>query len=482
MPGFDERRGGDRGRGFRGPPRGRPSGGGDGGPGAGRSGGSGGARHRDGRGPHSGRGGPHPSVRGAGASSGPQHDAYDGGDEFEDARGSAPVPERAGGESNVVRLRTVVSGSGPWIFRKMVRDASPRTAAGSIVKVLDREDTFIAWAFWNPDSELALRVLSRNEKPVDDQWLRTTIRRAIDLRREILKLDAVTNSWRAVFSEADDLPGLVVDRYGDVLSVQVSTLGIYRHFGVIAEELKRELKARVLHVTTDAKIAKIEGFPVLAGAGEAARTVVREHGLEFEVDPAQGHKTGFFLDQRDSRKRMRDLAKGRRALDLCSYTGGFALNLAKGEAATVTAVDLDEAAVAQASRNAARNGLTEKVRFTHADVFTYLRGLRGGEHGIIVCDPAKQAIRKDEREKAIQYYRDLNTLVFEKAARDALVLSCSCTGLVSEHDFLGALAQAAVAARRSVTFLEVRGAPADHPVPADFPQARYLKNVLCRVS
>src|SRR5262249_28744446 len=154
------------------------------------------------------------------------------------------------------------------------------------------------------------------------------------------QLDRETDAWRAVFSEADGLPGLVVDRYADVLSCQVGSLGVYRAFPVLADELKRRLAPRVVHVSADPKIASIEGFPVPDSAGAAARAVVREHGLSFDVDCARGHKTGFFLDQRDSRRRVRELAAGRRVLDLCSYTGGFALNAAKGGAASVTAVDL----------------------------------------------------------------------------------------------------------------------------------------------
>jgi 23S rRNA (cytosine1962-C5)-methyltransferase len=381
-----------------------------------------------------------------------------------------------------VRLRTVVPSRGPWIFRKMVDAADPRTEPGSIVRVLDREGTFVAQAFWNPKSEIALRVLTRAEEPVaDDAWLRAAVARAVSLRRDVLALDRQGDAWRAVFSEADLLPGLVVDRYGDVLSCQVSTLGIYRAFAVLADELKRRCGARVVHVAADPKIAKLEGFPVPDSAGAAARTSIRENGIAFEVDCALGHKTGFFLDQRDSRRRVRELAKGRRALDLFSYTGGFALNAARGGARSVVAVDLDEQAVAQARRNVDRNRLTEQVNCIHADAFDFLRGLKGGEHDLVVVDPAKQAANRSELSKALRYYEDLNTLAYAKAARDALVLSASCTGVVSESDFLECLSRAARNAGREVTFLEVRGAPGDHPVPADFPQARYLKCVLARV-
>jgi 23S rRNA (cytosine1962-C5)-methyltransferase len=381
-----------------------------------------------------------------------------------------------------VRLKTVVPSRGPWIFRKMVDAAEPRTEPGSVVRVLDREGGFVAFAFWNPKSELALRVLSRAESPVvDEAWLRAAVARAIAFRRDTLALDRQGDAWRAIFAEADQLPGLVADRYGDVVSCQVSSLGIYRAFPVISDELKRRLGARVVHVAADPKIAKLEGFPVPDGAGPAARTTIHENGMKFAVACDKGHKTGFFLDQRDSRRRIRELAKGRRVLDLFSYTGGFALNAAKGGAKSVTAVDLDEEAVAAARENAALNGLASSVDCVHADAFAFLRAAKERAYDLIVVDPAKQALNRSELGKALGYYEDLNTLAFTRAATDGLVLSASCTGVVSEPDFLEALGKAARNARREATFVEVRGAPGDHPVPADFPQARYLKCVLTRL-
>ena len=382
-----------------------------------------------------------------------------------------------------VRLRTVVPTVGPWIFRKMVGEPDPRTEPGSAVRVVDRDGKFVAQAFWNPRSELALRVLTREAAPVvDEKWFANTVARAIHLRREVLKLDDQGDAWRAVFSEADHLPGLVVDRYADVVSCQVGSLGIYSAFGAIADELKKRLHLRVVHASAEPRIAKLEGFPVPDSAGEAARTRIHENGLRFEVDPATGHKTGFFLDQRDSRRRVRELARGRKVLDLCCYTAGFALNAARGGAKQVTAVDLDETAIEQARRNAEANGLAGRVDLVHADAFEFLRALPGGEHDLVVVDPAKQATKPDERGRAVKYYEDLNTLVFAKAAPGALVMTCSCTGIVGEPDFLGALSRAAANANRDVVFLEIRGAPADHPIPADFPQARYLKCVLARLT
>ena len=355
--------------------------------------------------------------------------------------------------------------------------------AGSVVRVEDREGRFVGQAFWNPKSEIALRLLTRSEEPpVDDAWFTDAARRAVRLRRDVLGLERVTDAYRVVHAEGDRLPGLVADRYGDVLSCQVSSLGIYRNFPVIRDALSRELGTRVTHVTADPRLAKREGFPVPRGAGRDARTSIREHGLTFGVDCAGGHKTGFFLDQRDSRQRVRRLAKGRRVLDLFSYTGGFALNAAKGGAREVVAVDLDEDAVAAGRRNAAANGLEGGIEFVHRDAFDVLRATRPGAFDLMIVDPAKQAHRRDEVRRALGYYTDLNRLAFERAPRDGLVLSCSCTGLVDEPSFLQALSRAAQQAGRHVTFLEVSGAPPDHPVAADTPEGRYLNVVLCRVA
>ncbi len=379
-----------------------------------------------------------------------------------------------------VRLRTRPHGAA--IFRKMIERGAGRIEAGSVVRVEDRDGRFVGQAFWNPRSEIALRVLSWDEAaPVDDAWFRAAVVRAVALRRDVLQLAQVTDAYRVVHAEGDRLPGLVADVYGDVLSCQVSSLGIYRAFPVLREAFGEALGVRVVHVSADPRLATKEGFPVPQGAGAAAATTIREHGLRFAVDCAAGHKTGFFLDQRDARLRVRQLAKGRRVLDLFSYTGGFAMNAARGGAASVVSVDLDEHAVAAARRNAELNGLAGAVEMQHADAFDVLRGLRAGAFDLLVVDPARQAGSRGDVARALAYYTDLNRLAFEKVARDGLVLACSCTGLVDEPSFLGALARAARNAGRPVAFLEIRGAPADHPVAADCPEGRYLKTVLCRV-
>mgnify|MGYP001324508991 CR=1 FL=1 len=203
-----------------------------------------------------------------------------------------------------MRLRTAPPRAETWIYRKMVSQPAGRVEPGALVRVEDREGRFVGQGFYNPRSEIELRLLSRSETPpLGAGWIRMAVRRAARLRRDVLGLDAVTDAYRVVFSEADGLSGLIVDRYADVLSCQVLSLGIHRAFADIRIELLHLFSPRVIPVAADARVAKKEGFPLPDGAGAAARTVVQEYGLRFEVDPVEGHKTGFFLDQRDARQR-----------------------------------------------------------------------------------------------------------------------------------------------------------------------------------
>jgi 23S rRNA (cytosine1962-C5)-methyltransferase len=377
-----------------------------------------------------------------------------------------------------VTLRTTRAGGQPIVFRKMVEGADPGTGNGEPVEVVDGRGRVLGRGFYNRRSELAVRILERGEGPdLDEAWLRRRLGECLALRRERLRLDEATDAFRVVNSEGDGLSGLVVDRYADVLSIQVLALGWYRRAVEVKDALRALCRAKAVVVRSDEAVEKIEGFRVLGGSGDEARTEIREHGVKFLVDPARGHKTGFFLDQRDHRRRMKERARGRRVLDLFCYTGGFSLAAAAGGAAEVCGVDLDEEAVAMARENAKRNGSPASVSFEHADAFDALRAAKPGAHDVIVCDPPKLAASKGEIPNAMRKYEDMNALAFEKVARGGWVLSCSCSGLVSEGEFLGALSRAAIRAGREVRVAEIGGAAPDHPWSLSHPQGRYLKVV-----
>jgi len=375
-----------------------------------------------------------------------------------------------------VRLRTTRAGGQPVVFRKMVKDADPGTGNGDAVEVVDDRGRVLGRGFYNRRSEIAVRILERGPGPdLDDAWLRRRLAECLSLRRDVLGLERATDAYRVVNSEGDGLSGLVVDRYADVLSVQVLSLGWYRRAVELKDALSALLAPRAIVVRGDEAVERIEGFRVLGDAGAAARAEVREHGVRYLVDPAEGHKTGFFLDQRDHRRRLAERAAGRRVLDLFCYSGGFSLSAARGGAAKVLGVDLDEDAVAAALANAARNGSPASVSFRHADAFDALREAAPGAWDVIVCDPPGLAASRAEVPAALRKYEDMNALAFGKVARGGLVLSCSCSGLVSEGDFLAALTRAALRAGGEVRVLEMGGAGPDHPVSLSHPQGRYLK-------
>jgi 23S rRNA (cytosine1962-C5)-methyltransferase len=353
---------------------------------------------------------------------------------------------------------------------------------GDLVRVLTREGRPVGFGFAHTRSQIALRVLSYDPEQVpDERWLAERVSEAARLREQTLGLPAVTNAWRWLHAEGDGVSGLVADRYADVVVVSLFSLGWWRRVEEVAAVLRAE-GARAVVVRADARVAEQEGID-LPPPTTSEEVEIHEHGLRFRVDCAGGHKTGFFLDQRDNRALVARLARGRRVFDGMTYTGGFALAAARGGAATVEGVDLDERAIEQAREHAVLNGL--EARFRHGDVFDALRALAAGDPDerpdLLVVDPAKWARDRRGLGAALARYGDLNRLALEAVRPGGLVFSHSCSGLVGEETFLGVLRDAALDVRRAVRFLYVGGAAADHPVAAAFPEGRYLKSVLLEV-
>jgi len=367
----------------------------------------------------------------------------------------------------------------PRLYRKRIRRADAGIRPGEAVAVRTEDGRFVGRAFYSPRSVIAARILDRDElgPPVDADWFAARIRAALALRTDVLRLDEVTNAYRAVHAEGDGLPALVIDRYEDVAVVEVGARGVFEHMDGIEDAVRSLLDAREVVVRADARIEEIEGFRATARQSAPMGTEIEENGLKFQVDCAQGHKTGFFLDQRESRRRVARLARKWRVLDLCCYTGGFALAAARGGAAEVTAVDLDEDALALARENAERNGV--RVRFEHADAFDFLRA--GARADLVVLDPPKLAARRKDLGRARRKSVDLNTLALGAVAPGGLLYTFCCTGLFGADDFLGHVREACVRAGREARVLRVTGQPPDHPVHVHCPESRYLTGVLLQV-
>lgn len=381
-----------------------------------------------------------------------------------------------------VRLKIARRSSHPWIFQKMVEKPQTRLPPGSVVDILDRDGNWVGRGFYNGHSRIALRVLTTDAgEAIDEAFFARRLDQAVRLRRDWLGLDGVTNAYRLVHSEGDGLSGLVVDRFGGVVVLEYFAAGMFRQRAAIQAALASHYPESRFYWFAEEHVQKQESFDCHAPEPPPPE-VITEHGVKFRVAPGSKHKTGFFLDQRENRHFLAGFCKGRRMLDLCCNTGGFSVYAKTvGQAEEVTGVDLDEQALALARQNAGLNQV--RARFVQADIFSWLRDIvaSGQRFDVVVLDPSKQTREREEVEYALKRYFDMNRLALQVVAPGGVFLTCSCTGLVHEADFLESLRRAAWQAGRTVQVLKLSGAGADHPFLVHVPEGRYLKAVFCRV-
>lgn len=380
-----------------------------------------------------------------------------------------------------VRLKNAWRSSHPWIFQKLVEKPAQRPKPGSIVDVVGVDGEWIGRGFYNGHSRIAVRILETDrDVPVDAAWFARKIGEAVALRRATLKLDDVSDAWRVVHSEGDGLSGLVVDRYGDLLVVEFFSAGMFRHREWVYDALKREFPGARFYSFADEHVQKQESFD-FRGTEAPAPAVITEYGIKFRADPAGAHKTGFFADQRDNREWLSHQAAGKRVLDLCCNTGGFGVYAAARGAQEVVGIDIDEDVLDIARGNAKLNDV--RIKFVQADIFPWLRDAsnNGEAFDLVILDPAKMTRDREQVIPALKKYLDMNKLALGVVKPGGLFATFSCTGLVSEEQFLDMLRRAAFYANRTIQVLKVAGAGADHPFLASVPESRYLKAVFCRV-
>jgi 23S rRNA (cytosine1962-C5)-methyltransferase len=380
-----------------------------------------------------------------------------------------------------VRLKNAWKSSHPWIFQRLVDKPAQRPRPGAIVDVVGVDGEWIGRGFYNGHSRIALRMLESDPGvAVDAEWFAGRIARAVELRRGFLGLDEVSDAWRVVHSEGDGLSGLVVDRYGDLLVVEFFSAGMFRHREWIYDALSRQFPGCRFYSFADEHVQKQESFD-FRGNPAVPPAVITEYGVKFRADPAGAHKTGFFADQRENRQWLSQRVEGKRVLDLCCNTGGFGVYAAVRGASEVVGIDIDEAVLEIARGNAKLNNV--RVKFVQADVFPWMRdaGLRGDLFDAVILDPAKMTRDREQVIPALKKYLDMNKLALGCVKPGGLFATFSCTGLVSEEQFLDMLRRAAFYAGRTVQVLRISGAGADHPFLAQVPESRYLKAVFCRV-
>jgi 23S rRNA (cytosine1962-C5)-methyltransferase len=369
-----------------------------------------------------------------------------------------------------------------WIYRSDVTQ-KPRAESGAIVRVVDRRGRFIARAHYGKESEITLRIISKEDVDVTrDFWL-ARLRAAAGWRERVV---SDTDAYRLIHAEGDLLPGLIVDRYGDCFVVQTLTRGMDALKAMWTELLLEEFHPRLIVERNDAKVRQLEGLPMINSSLYNARPnasgdlIITENGIRFGIDLLEGQKTGAFLDQRENRAAARRYARGR-GLDCFSFHGSFALHMAKS-CERVTALDISEPAVESARRNAGLNNIAN-VEFVVGNVFDMLRDYddAGERFDTIVLDPPAFAKNRGAVEAALRGYKEINLRALRLLNSGGVLITCSCSYHVGEELFLETLADAARDAGRALQIVEKRSQSRDHPILLTVPETYYLKCIVARV-
>lgn len=396
---------------------------------------------------------------------------------------SAPVARVIVNAHAVARLR----GGHPWIFKSDI-ERLDQVAPGALVRVEDQRGKPYGSALYSSSSQIALRMIAPNPVEAEKypELLRYRIRQAIAYRERVVR-DA--DAFRVLFSEADITPGLIVDKYNDVISFQVMTQAMDAPFAreILIEELKAAFKPQTILERVDPRIRELEGLAPREDQAAYSRlknpkitTLFHMNGIAFHYDGSAGQKTGAFLDQRENYAAAERYARGR-ALEICTYQGGFSLHLNR-VCDQITAVDISAEALAVAERNRELNA-QKPIEFVQADAFELMRQYADSErrYETIVLDPPAFAKSKKSAEDALRGYKELNLRALKMVRNGGVLVTCSCSFHVSEQDFLSMLSSAALDARRNLHVIEKRMQSADHPVLLNVPETHYLKCIVCSV-
>lgn len=394
-----------------------------------------------------------------------------------------PVPRlilKPGREKSLLRRH-------PWVFSGAIERCIGDPASGETVAVHAADGRFLAHAAWSPKSQIQARAWSFEQPDViDETFFRDRIATAIARRQALPELRDL-RALRLVHGESDGLPGVVADRYADTLVIQLTSAGAEAWREPLVDALQAGTGCACVFERSDGEVRGLEGLPERAGLLRGHLPdplVIDERGMRYEVDVVGGHKTGFYLDQRDNRRLIGELAAGRAMLNCFCYSGGFSLQAAKGGASSVLSIDSSAQALALARSNAQRNGVADgRCEWLEADVFAALRRLRdqGRHFDLIVLDPPKFAPTAAHAERAARAYKDINLLAFKLLTSGGLLMSFSCSGGISRELFQKIVAGAALDAGVTGRILRHLGGGADHPVALSFPEGEYLKGLLCQV-
>lgn len=387
------------------------------------------------------------------------------------------------GRVRLSRARAVEELGHLWIYAGYVEEVSGELVSGDVVDVMAPNGRFYARGLYNPASKIRVRILTFDDEPITEQFWRGRLAQAVRLRQRVV---ADTNAYRIIYGEADRLPGLVVDRYDDVLVMQTLSSGMDCRKDLLADLLCQESGATRVYLRNDAKSRTLEGLPVERGflRGGGATSVGIQEGLaRFLVDIERGQKTGWFCDQRENRLVTARFAAGAEVLEVFAHTGAFGIHAALAGAKSVEGLDVSEEALALARNHAVLNKVGDRCVYRSADAFEEMRKLEraGRRYDLVLLDPPAFARSKQAVPRALAGYKDVNLLGMRLAKPEGFLATSSCSHHVTEQEFWTAIRLAARDAKRQVRLLEQRGQARDHPILATMPETRYLKCFILQV-
>ncbi len=354
-------------------------------------------------------------------------------------------------------------------------------------EVEDSDNNFIAYGYYNSKSQISVRLLEWDEKTaIDDDWWREKLDASI-ARRERLISNSGTDSYRLVYSESDMLPGLIVDRYGEYIVIQILSSGIERVKDIIVSHLEKSLSPTGIYERSDVDVRKLEGLGqhkgLLAGSEPPEYITINENNHQFKVNIKSGQKTGFYLDQRDNRQAAAEFANGRDILDCFCHSGAFSVYALANGAKSATLLDSSAASLAIANENIKLNKLDQPVEYICGDVFNTLRQMKddGRKFDMIILDPPKFAPTKNDLKKALSAYKDINMSAMNILNPNGILATFSCSGAVDSQTLQTVLFWASTDAGKEIQVIRKLSQGIDHPVRVSFPESEYLKGYICRV-
>lgn len=369
----------------------------------------------------------------------------------------------------------------PWIFRSDIARSKGDPQPGDTVRVTASNGRFLAMAVYNPASQIALRILSRRDEPIDDAFIYGRVKRAVDYRHRFADL----RSCRLIFAESDGLPAIIVDSFGDVLSLQCLCLGMEKYKEAICDALMELLHPQGIYERGDVPVRELEGLPLVTGTlrGQVPdKVMIEENGVKFWVDVKNGQKTGFFLDQKENRAAIAPFVRDAEVLDCFTHTGSFALHAAKFGARHVTGVDISEFACQCARENAALNGF-QQVDFVAANAFDFLKEqcAAGAQYDVVILDPPAFTKTRHNLEAAGRGYKEINLRGLKLVKNGGYLVTCSCSQHMLPGAFRDVVLSAAQDARVRLFQVEYRTQGRDHPILPAAPETQYLKCGIYRV-